>query len=316
MQKFSNTFLKNIGKRIAKDEANADDLQAISKFRAYHAEILNTLINTISKKIPKPLLIARRLKRLPSIKQKLKRGDITLNFMQDIGGARAIFRTKNDIKQYAKNIKEIYCNRRSSSLELIRENDYIAEPKSDGYRSHHIVFKYCGVKEHLKGLFIELQLRTEPQHWWATAVEIMGIIDKNNNIKAGLGEAAVRRFFAIAAECLDGDETHLNELKALNADLDILNRLNAFKLSAKTIKESSGYVLIVLDFANKNIKLQHFKNKELDAAVGHYLLYDNANRFEAVLLSVSDIKQLTKAYPNYYLDAHKFIEFIGDKIKS
>ncbi|MBS4314170.1 RelA/SpoT domain-containing protein [Campylobacter vulpis] len=111
---------------------------------------MNTLINTIKDKTPKPLFIARRLKRLSSIKSKLKRfSSMQLDRMQDIGEVRAVFKNINQAREYKEKIENLYANGKRA-LKITKINDYVNQPKEDGYRGYHLVFEYHKGKEDLK----------------------------------------------------------------------------------------------------------------------------------------------------------------------
>ena len=70
----------------------------------------------------------------------------------------ATLKDKNEVYAFLNPIKKAYKSKKLA-LKIIRENDYIKEPKQDGYRSYHLVFEYQGAKEDIKGYKIELQLR-------------------------------------------------------------------------------------------------------------------------------------------------------------
>lgn len=169
--KVSNNATRKAGIALKLNQATKENLDTISNFRSNHIQIMKMLVKTISKKLPKPIFIARRLKRLSSIQSKLQRFDgMNLDRMQDIGGVRAVFKNNNEVKDFKNKIKEVYQSPKSV-LEIVKENDYISNPKADGYRSYHLVFKYNGKINEIKGYHIELQLRDLLQHYWATAVD-------------------------------------------------------------------------------------------------------------------------------------------------
>ena len=111
------------------------------------------------------------MKRMKAIRAKLAKGNITLYQMQDVGGCRVIvsgmirFGIESDYQ--AGNTKH----------EISRVNDYIEGPKPDGYRCGHLVFKFCGTGNDVvyNRQRIEMQIRTQLQHAWATAVEAVGL---------------------------------------------------------------------------------------------------------------------------------------------
>lgn len=140
-------------------------------WRACHAYPINTFRATLSRKISKLRLrestVAQRLKRMPTILNKLVREpSMNLDRMQDIGGVRAILRSYRDVKRLVNEYK-----RKNSRFyhELHKEKDYITHPKPDGYRGVHLIYKYNNPQKQgreYKGLLLELQIRTRHQHAW------------------------------------------------------------------------------------------------------------------------------------------------------
>lgn len=90
--------------------------------------------------------------------------------MQDIGGLRTV------VSSIAR-VSKLETEYRSSKFKhvLVSSKDYISEPKEDGYRGIHLIYKYSNPRAPAyEGLSLELQMRTRLQHAWATAVETMG----------------------------------------------------------------------------------------------------------------------------------------------
>jgi len=120
-----------------------------------------------------------------------------LSRMQDIAGCRAVV---SNVSLAKKLYKEGYLR---SDLKHIRvnEKDYISYPKSDGYRSIHLVYKYKSKKEGKKdynGLQIEIQIRSKLQHLWATAIETVDLFTKQA-IKSNEGEKEWKDFFRLVS---------------------------------------------------------------------------------------------------------------------
>ena len=85
------------------------------------------------------------------------------NFLQDIAGIRIICYFVDDIYNLVKKIK---CQ---SDLVFIRESDYIAHPKENGYRSYHIIVGvpvYC--LDGMEYFPVEIQFRTISMDFWAS----------------------------------------------------------------------------------------------------------------------------------------------------
>lgn len=134
-----------------------------------------------------PVVVAQRLKRLPTILDKLSRHpNMKLSRMQDIGGCRAVIpsgahslipRLRTRILRRSWDVKEEY--------------DYIASPKPTGYRGLHLVVMR-------DDRLIEIQLRTEAQHRWAETVEQLGSVS-GHNLKDGQGPNELLRYLERAA---------------------------------------------------------------------------------------------------------------------
>lgn len=81
-------------------------MQILSSWRAHHANPLDEITSFLSvesKKINPSAIIAKRLKRTPSIIQKLVNlKNSRLSALQDIGGCRAIVSTKKDVDNLIK----------------------------------------------------------------------------------------------------------------------------------------------------------------------------------------------------------------------
>jgi ppGpp synthetase/RelA/SpoT-type nucleotidyltranferase len=180
------------------DEAYA----VLNNWRSAHSYPLNTFQMTLRRKarnIDSKAVVSQRLKRLESITNKLHRqSGMKMSRMQDIGGTRAVVQTMNDLRK----LEAIYKDSRFDH-ELAGFKDYIEEPKSDGYRSLHLVYKYKGKKAAsvYNNLRIEVQMRTQLQHAWATAVETVGTFT-NQALKSNIGDPTWLRFFSLMGSAI------------------------------------------------------------------------------------------------------------------
>ena len=124
---------------------------------------------------------------------------------------------------YLKN--KVYKQKDKNNFLFIREKNYILEPKEDGYRSIHQIFKYQGKKEkRLEGYQIELQIRTKLQHQWATSVEIIDSI-KQQSLKTGGGDIYYREFFKLSSKLIEYIELN-KDISEISKELDKLRELN------------------------------------------------------------------------------------------
>jgi ppGpp synthetase/RelA/SpoT-type nucleotidyltranferase len=156
--------LDNAGKTFISsdpaDQGMSDALGVINNWRASHQYPLNTFQVTLrkkSRKVSPGSFVSQRIKRLESIRRKLSSGSIKLSQMQDIGGCRAVIESASDLPR----LRELY---RVSEFghSFKNEKDYLHEPKTDGYRGWHIIYRYRGTTRTncYDNLQIEVQIRS------------------------------------------------------------------------------------------------------------------------------------------------------------
>ena len=113
--------------------------------------------------------IQYRIKKKASIEMKLRKRNLEISalsardYLTDIAGIRIICYFVQDIYAVVSLLKK------QSDIVIIKESDYIKNPKPNGYRSFHIVF---GVPVyHTDGMEyypVEIQLRTMSMDLWAS----------------------------------------------------------------------------------------------------------------------------------------------------
>lgn len=113
--------------------------------------------------------IQDRIKKKKSIEEKLdkKEKEATVmnakDYLQDIAGVRVICYFVDDIYNLVDILKS------QSDLVVIKESDYIANPKPNGYRSYHVVVGipvYC--LDGMEYFPVEIQFRTMSMDFWAS----------------------------------------------------------------------------------------------------------------------------------------------------
>ncbi len=116
-------------------------------------------VETIKTRIKSPLSIVNKLKKkeLPLSTESIATS------INDVAGIRIICSFIEDIYYLA----EVFL--RQDDIRLIRKKDYIAEPKSNGYRSLHLIVEVpiflTDKKEFIK---VEVQFRTIAMDFWAS----------------------------------------------------------------------------------------------------------------------------------------------------
>ena len=110
-----------------------------------------------------------RIKKKRSIEEKLQRKgkeETVINakdYLQDIAGVRVICYFVDDIYNLTELLKS------QSDLIVIKERDYIGNPKPNGYRSYHVIVGvpvYC--LDGMEYFPVEIQLRTMTMDLWAS----------------------------------------------------------------------------------------------------------------------------------------------------
>lgn len=338
---FSRNDVNKAGAILAAAKSSPADLEwatnVLANWRSAHLLPINSFQKTLRKRassVDSSAIVAQRLKRAPSVIDKLRRfPTMKLSRMQDIGGLRAVVGSIAQVRE----LEDLSRGHGQSGHELVNHKDYIAEPKRDGYRSIHLVYR-CRYPQSpaFDGLHVEIQLRTRLQHAWATAVETMGTF-LGQALKSGQGEDSWRDFFALAGAAL----AHVEEsptvpgfehftpqaLYAAVAKADrsmgVLDKLSSFAIATSRISAHKGkgnaYHLVVLDAASRSVNIWPFPSTKLDAAAAAYAEVEArgmaGEKVEAVLVSTGSINSLRTAYPNYFLDTHEFVTRIKDIIR-
>jgi ppGpp synthetase/RelA/SpoT-type nucleotidyltranferase len=315
----------------ATDDEFAAALHVINNFRSIHGHPLNTFQTTLRIKgrhVDKNIVVAQRVKRLSSIEHKLTRfKTMTLSQMQDIGGCRGVVGTAEDVNELVKSYL-------SSDLKhkLHTMDNYMDEPKPTGYRGVHLIYRYFSDKiPHYNSLKIEMQLRSQYQHAWATAVEIVGTFTRQA-LKSSQGEDDWLRFFALMGTAIarmegtppvpgtptdDGDLVY--ELNDAAARLDAVGRLRAYGTAPQILEspdsKKNHFFLLELDASVMKLEIKGYRGNEMAGAADDYLAAERRFSAEgaggdAVLVSVDSLASLRRAYPNYYLDTHMFVELV------
>ena len=113
--------------------------------------------------------INHRLKKTESIRNKMLQKGLPLEYevmrdeITDIGGIRVICSYINDIYAIANMLKQ------QDDLLIVREKDYISNPKKNGYRSYHLIVAIPILLSSEKQIIpVEIQMRTIAMDFWAS----------------------------------------------------------------------------------------------------------------------------------------------------
>lgn len=305
---------------------NAIDI--VDNWRASHSYPAQSFYVTLKRrasKIHAKAITAQRTKRLPSIVYKLiQMKELKLSQMQDLGGCRAVLPTLAHVRK----LQKVY-EQRPWAHKKLNPKDYIANPKETGYRGIHLKYRFTGKGDKLPydGLKIEIQLRTSLQHKWATAVEAADTFTKQA-LKSNKGKKEWHRFFALMSSIFALRENCplvprtpatldelVSEIKLLNSQYHFAEMFMGYtKIFPHVEKKSdSKFYLVTLDPVAMVVNVKGFKAAETQLANKEYTDAEKAlagddSATQVVLVSVSSISALKKAYPNYFLDTKDFLD--------
>ncbi|MDO8668872.1 MAG: RelA/SpoT domain-containing protein [Candidatus Buchananbacteria bacterium] len=335
---FSKNQINKAGDILISTRSTSEELgeaiDILSNWRSSHSFPLHVFavrLKRLSRKINSSAIIIRRLKRVPSILKKLKRAQTSkmkMSRMQDIGGCRSVLSNIDEVNQ----LVELYKKSRGIKHKLSNEKNYIMNPKPDGYRSYHLVYKYFSDKSPIyDSLMIEIQIRTNLQHYWATAVETVDHFT-GQAIKSNEGEEEWKDFFRLVSSAFatmektqivpntpDNQNELRQQIQKLARKLDVVKKMNEWARIHKIIenyekdtKSQFDFYLLNLNLDTKELKIFAYKTNQEEFANAEYskleerMLTNKENR-DIVLVSAETNKELRKAYPNYFLDTKEFV---------
>ncbi|MBN1618072.1 RelA/SpoT domain-containing protein [Candidatus Dojkabacteria bacterium] len=319
------------------NDENTKALTILSNWRAAHSypmHIFRKRLKRVSEKIDKKAITAERLKRVPSIIKKLNRkysgnaATMKLTQMQDIAGCRVVLSNVNLVwKLY----NDYYKTKGDLKHVKVNEKNYIKFPKEDGYRSLHLVYRYISDKgkDIYNGLLIEVQIRSELQHIWATAVETVDFFT-GQAIKSNEGRKDWRTFFklvssafAMMEKCPVVPDLQTNEkklylkIKRTEKDLKVISKMRKWTDSVRIFdnfknKNNFHFLLLELDTIQEKLSVSAFSKRSEDKAISSYAEAEKKifgrKEYDVVLVGTDKLVDLKRAYPNYFFDTREFIK--------
>jgi len=331
--RFTNGQINNFGKILADDMENLDALRDINLWRNSHIIPMDNFadqLRKMAKKYGKDVIVAERMKRLPTIIDKLSRFDtMKLSQMQDVAGIRIVLKNVDDTEKFYRELIK-----KEKTCKLRRTHNYIEEPKRDGYRSIHLIYEYANKKKpEYDGLFVEVQIRSSLEHLWATAIESMGVY-LGESFKTGKGNHKWRDLFSLVSSAFayfekrqpakEHADLGLNrvyeQLYRANKSLNALEKISSFSAASQDIlgkdKHSADHFTIIsLDLDKHKVDTFSYDKDDYDEAMAEYeKLEKRGDRYDQVLVSVNKLVTLDDAYPNYFLDLKQFAETVSDML--
>jgi len=327
--KYSKLQINTAGKILVNDMSSDEEkdkaLKILDNWRATHSypmHVFQMRLKNKSQKVDKDSLTAQRLKRVPAIIYKLQRKyhghkpSMKLYQMQDIGGCRAVLSSVSQVKKLC----DDYYLKGDLKHKRVGLKDYITNPKEDGYRGIHVIYKYNSDKERKKeynGLLIEIQIRSKLQHLWATAIETVDFFTRQA-IKSNEGRPEWMDFFKLVGSAFakmencpivpttPGDEKELyakikekeKELKVISKMSGWTSAMNYFEQEINKKKKKVQFFLLELDIVGEKLNIKSYTKEEEQTAINDYSALEKRHSgrkdYDVVLVGVDTANDLKK----------------------
>lgn len=320
--------INKIGKSLLtsiqnKTNPSEQDLLGLQQYRKEFKDPLKIASNEllrIMNLIDNEGIVTYRVKRIESILSKIERQPkMELARVNDIAGCRCILQNEKKVFQFIDELRKstvLQIVTKSNQSGIIKEDiyDYINNPKENGYKSIHVICK-CLDKS------IEIQIRDNTQHAWATLVEITDSIyktrikEKNDDNKTGLYEFL--RLYSKSKNLTPEERKTINKTLKKTKYLQKLsktfskNLVNIRKDWCEVEDTPGNFYLFELPKNNKP-KFQVFDDftKAEDAYFDSFTTEVNQNGSNIVMAYVQnkDFATVSKAYANYFLVKHTLFD--------
>lgn len=310
-------------------EEYIEALQILARWRLEHEDIVHFFQRQVKSWLfvqpwvedSRDLVIAARIKRLPSIITKLQRfPNLKLSSLQDLVGIRVILPSIGAVRELEQ--------KALADERLVRHKDYISSPKPSGYRGIHCVYR-------LDKTQVELQIRTWRQHQWATAVESIGLaLGAGDDIKTQQAPQEWEDFFSLVSSVYARKE-NTPSLHSELSDTELRQKIIELEKKLQILEKKSNSQ-ILLPFHGSNIKwsgcdgqyhLVQSNNHEKTARIYSYNSWSHVNHdlhigdrsepfqkglHQQEMALFMEGRHIQRAYPNYFMEVRPFInELMG-----
>lgn len=326
--KLSKTKIDRAGIALAKERYRSEDEyfeleEVFNDYRKSHLKPLTEttlLLQSWLSEFNSPYYIAQRLKRKPQIVRKLNRLSVRLTQLQDIGGARIIVESNNELDKLYQYLVERVDSASTLSFYISRSTDYRERGRDDsGYRALHLMIER-------DARTIELQLRSRVQHYWAESVERTSVI-YGQYLKELEGDPQVLTYFKrlsdIFYEIESGREPSSKSKLELDESREVAEQLiqeeDRKSLLAGYVNDDILKTLATIESSRKN----HFNNwiiifdwntgtfvswdlvePDPDSAIESYVKNENSypatEGYEVVLIGSSDVSTVKQTHSHYF----------------
>lgn len=318
--------IDRLGEKIRNQYQNIpeDILNELQQYRISHKEPLSEIFKVLcdcTKRVHNENIVTYRIKRFESIIGKLSRyPQMKFSRMWDIGGCRCIVRNNRDVYK----LKELI----EKNLEIRKIYDYIANPQEEGYRSLHLFASVPGYDK-----IIEIQLRSQQDHSWATLVEITDLLF-DSRLKEYKQNKELLRFHFLLSKVHDLDLNEKREIAATIKKYKYFEKLstvfsrNYLQVRKQwfDIESKVNHRYFLIETKKDEVpKIKSFSSFN-EAEVEYFSLYKTSHNANVVLTHLPNpcYNQISMAYSNYILTFHSFLtecyaileNLVGDSLKN
>ena len=289
-----------------------------------HRDVINTfqaMLRARAKNLD--IEVAQRLKRRSTIMDKLTRhSGMQLARMDDVAGCRLIFQNIEALHKFRDKVHR-------ANFKHILKNDknkynYIESPTERGYRGIHDIYEHRSKKGNTKcdGLLIEVQYRTNVQHAWATAVEVVTQMTEHEP-KFDRGDRRYIKLFCLGSEMLarthEGMPPRLfpelsnkelyAEFEAVNDEIHVMQMLIDLMINEWIADHAEADHIILHVNKEKGFKLYQF-DLELEASTKLLELEKEFPEDNIVLVGAQSVEEIKSAFRNYFNDVRDFLNMM------
>lgn len=209
----SGAQLTKLGERLRAGPLSEADLRMLDEYRRSFGPASERVLATLRETMDVPVTV-RGAKSTQAIVEKLRRQSCRLGQIQDIAGCRLVVEALEAQDAAVSKIRAVFAD------VLLHDR---RETPSHGYRAVHLVAKVLD-------RWVEIQVRTELQHQWASLSEMLadtcGI-----EVKYGGGPAQVQTVLTYASRIIATREQLDRELRELTRSVPKLPVLPAYLLN-------------------------------------------------------------------------------------
>lgn len=323
--KLSKSKIDKSGQALAKDNCSSIDelieLEAIfDEYRKAHLQPLTECTLELQRWLTDygtKYYIAQRLKRKPQIVRKLNRLSVRLTQLQDIGGCRIIVNDNRDVDRLCKFLEERVSA--GGAFTITRLTDYRQKGRDDtGYRALHLLLSHSGYT-------LELQIRSQVQHYWAESIERTSVI-YGYHLKEKEGDSQVITYFKCLSDVFCEIESGRNPTSRQKIEIDRLRQATEQIIKSsdmnrvfdsyvnediiKTLTEieskRAGFNnwIMVFDWNTGSFTSWDIVDRNPDIAGAAYVNYEKQfpaqGGFEVVMIGSSDVATVRQTHSHYF----------------